>query len=199
MGTGNGYYGNHQRPVEQYSTVRAVVVWNLLLLNLRLAHAGTYTHLSRRPHTRVGPKRDPRGRPTHRGSNNRSRQTRAAPDRRTADATLTPRRPTTRPTSRPPLDAPRASPTRAARGQTPAHGSANASTARQGPKSRPAAQEAFQGQSRAKLGLHSPCVRLESLPGQPWLHREDAGCGARRTLQRVRRVARIATAHAVDA
>ena len=114
----------------------------MLLLNLRLAHAGTYTHLSRRPRTRVGPKRDPRVRPTHRGFKNRSCQTRAAPE-------LTPRRPTTRPTSRPPLDAPRAAPTRAARGQTPAHGWPNASTARQGPKSRPATQEAFQGQTRA--------------------------------------------------
>ena len=45
------------------------------------------------------------------------------------------------------LDAPRASPTRAARGQTPAHGSTNASTVRQDPNSRPAAQEAFQGQN----------------------------------------------------
>ena len=179
-----------------------------LLLNLRLAHAGTYTHLSRRPRTRVGPKRDPRWRPTHRGSKNVAPNSRRA-RRRTQHSLRVGPQPGRHPGLV--LDAPRASPTRAARGQTPAHGSTNASTVRQDPNSRPRAQEGVwfnvvyylqDDASRAKLGLHTgpnrPASRLQRASWQPWLHREDAGCGARRTLQRVRRVARIASAHAVD-
>ncbi len=61
-------------------------------------------------------------------------------------------------------------------------------------------QEAFKGKTRASQGqIAASASRLLRASWRPWLHREDAGCGARRTLQRVRRVARIATAHAVDA
>eukprot|EP00966_Prymnesium_polylepis_P306332 7078673-Prymnesium_polylepis.1 len=69
------------------------------------------------------------------------------------------------------------------------------------PTRAPRLRRRFKGKM-GKLGLPRAKSPLPSdwggLPG-PWLHREDAGCGARRTLQRVRRVARIASAHAVDA
>ena len=71
----------------------------LLLLNLRLAHAGTYTHLSRRPRTRVGPQNATRE-GDQRIAVPKTGRTKLAP-RQTAPHTLTPRRTTTGPTSRP--------------------------------------------------------------------------------------------------
>ena len=60
-----------QRMDGGFSTIK------LLLINLQLTLAGIYTHLTRRPRTRVDPKRDPQGRATRHGIQNSGRPNKA--------------------------------------------------------------------------------------------------------------------------